>query len=398
MNLFLTLILLLIAFAGLSYAYTFFNTAELEDEDLVLSIHFLQNVTSVRDTLITLDFVDEKVTFESTLFVKGDGMLLSTHDKNFQNYDSACGRHFTIVSNNTDIMYRTWNDNLRFSFDGLGEFDHIKMKKICTFEEPLVPNGDFGVHVYGNKTSVGMPLDKVSFTMLFDSKKFECRDKCISSNQFLVTDSDEEHDVKTLTLEGNNVNSRYMDFELRTTDAYSKQIADYFFIAIQIMTGVAATILVFTISRNQQNQRKEERKKKLEISKDMIVKNLVGQTSLLDSYHKKPKLAENISNGKDMDMWDFEDRGIQGNNTELKSITLMTSDVLDSELLEDLHEFSSKIDFMYNFENFMADSSNVIIQLIQLQNIFKAHFPEKYSEFEEKLCKENKELLKQYKK
>ena len=124
------LIIILIGFGTLFSFYIYFDSINLKEEELGLSIYFLQNVTSVENVIITLDFVEKKMLFEGTLFVDGNGAMLNSNSKGFQNSDVNCDKHLEIISEDESSRMRTWHNNLPILFNGFGKVDHIDMKKL----------------------------------------------------------------------------------------------------------------------------------------------------------------------------------------------------------------------------------------------------------------------------
>ncbi len=246
------IILILVGFGTLFLFYFYFNSVNINEEDLGLSIYFLQNVTSVENSVISLDFIEKKMMFESTLFVDGDGIMLNSNSKGFQNRDENCNEHLEIISKDESSRSRTWHDDIPVSFNGFGIVDHIEMKKICNFEDEIIPNGKFTIHLFGKDQTEQAPLNNIKINTIFNSHKFKCRDTCIYANNFIMIDSDDKEGIRTITLQGNNPNTKSMQFDLRTYDIHSKNIANYLFIAIQIGIGVSISIIVYVFSSQQQ--------------------------------------------------------------------------------------------------------------------------------------------------
>ena len=263
------LIIILIGFGVLLSIYIYFDSINLEEEELGLSIYFLQNVTSVKDAVITLDFVGKKMVFEGTVFTEGDGMMLNSNSKGFENRDENCNEYLEIISKDKSSRSRTWHNDLPVSFEGFGEIDHIKMKKTCDFEYELVPNGKFTVHLFGKNQTEQAPLNNIQLITSFDSQKFECRDTCIHANEFSMVDSDDKEGIRTIVLQGNNPNIKSMKFDLRTNDIYSKNIANYLSITMQIGIGIAVSIIVYVFSSEQQKNTDRVITKTNEISADL---------------------------------------------------------------------------------------------------------------------------------
>ena len=108
--------------------YLDYTTQTLQEEELALSVYFLQNVTRVDNTAITLDFVKEKMIFQSTLYVEGNGILMKSNSKGFQNNDSNCKENLDIVSKDGSKRGRTWHDRLPISFEGFGQVGSSNQK------------------------------------------------------------------------------------------------------------------------------------------------------------------------------------------------------------------------------------------------------------------------------
>lgn len=237
--------------------YLDYTTQTLQEEELALSVYFLQNVTSVDDTTITLDFVEEKMIFESTLYVEGTGILMKSNSKGFQNNDSNCKENLDIISKDGTERGRTWHDNLPISFEGFGEVDYIEMKKTCDFQDKLSPNGEFRIHLFGEDQSVGVKVDKIPFTMIFDSDKYRCNDFCIFSEQFDLLDIEKRDKITTLRSEAINPQTTSMRIDLRTNNLEAEQRASIFFILIQVAIGTTLTMVVYALTTRQQKKSQE---------------------------------------------------------------------------------------------------------------------------------------------
>lgn len=247
----------IIALTVFVIVYLDYTTQTLQEEELSLSVYFLQNVTSIDNTSITLDFVDEKMVFESTLYVEGNGIVMESTSKGFQNNDRNCKENLDIVSKDGSERGRTWHDNLRIPFDGFGEIEYIEMKKTCDFQDKLSPNGEFRIHLFGKDQSVGMDIDKIPFTMIFDSDKYRCNDFCIFSEHFKLLDIEKRDKITTLRAEAVNPQTTSMRVDLRTDNLEAEQRASIFFILIQVGIGATLTMVVYALTSIQQKKSQE---------------------------------------------------------------------------------------------------------------------------------------------
>lgn len=237
--------------------YLDYTNQTLQEEELALSVYFLQNVTGVDNATLALDFVEKKMVFESTLYVEGNGILMKTNSKGFQNNDSNCKENLDIVSKDGSERGRTWYDRLPISFEGFGEVDYIEMTKTCDFQDELSPNGEFRVHLFGKDQSVGVEVDEIPFTMIFDSDKYRCNDFCMFSKQFKLLDIEKRDTITILRAEATNPQTTSMRIDLRTENFAAEQMASIFFILIQVGIGATLTIVVYALTTRQQKESHE---------------------------------------------------------------------------------------------------------------------------------------------
>lgn len=248
----ITLIITIIAiFLTISFfLYQSYNV-ELPEEDLVFSFHFIENATNIESLSIELDFVDDVMRFKSKLYPNGTGIILDSGSRGFSESDTYCNEDLFLELKNGRGQGLTWHDKQPVSFTEYGEVEFIEITKTCKITN-LVPNGQFTVHLFGENQSKRISINKIPFTLLFYSNEYHCDDSCITSEEFIEKSTKTERGITIITLEGNNVDTRQMDFDINTIGVNIEEIEKLFTIFIQVGIGVVIAIILFILSRKQQ--------------------------------------------------------------------------------------------------------------------------------------------------
>lgn len=251
---------------------------ELPEEELALSVYFIENVTKIESVSIELDFAEQIMRFEGKFYPSGNGIILDSNSKGFQKSDRNCSDDLLLQLKSGGGQGLTWHDKQPVPFTEYGEVDFIEISKTCKFADLLVPNGEFTVHLFGKDQSEGVSIDKIPISILFNSDQYRCRDACVFSDQFDIIDSQSEHGITTVLLEGKNVDTKRMEFDIRTIGVDTETIADLFLIFIQVGVGAVIALILFILSSKQ--------KEKITNVLDQIKNIGIKQQEIIEEQHK----------------------------------------------------------------------------------------------------------------
>ena len=153
-----------------------------------------------------------------------------------------------------------------------------------------------------------------------------------------------------------------------------------------IGSGIAVYIAMslFVYSHYEEERRNTSINKRNQFAMKMIGKNLIAQASLLAGLQRmkgKNNNAINMITGEKMNMEEFNEKGLQLNNMELKSLLNISFDVIDADLMDRLMDISGKIDFIDRFKQEMAERGEWLI-LTLIKQAVENHFPELMTDFQ----------------
>ena len=153
-----------------------------------------------------------------------------------------------------------------------------------------------------------------------------------------------------------------------------------------IGSGIAIYIAIslFVYSHYEEERRNTSIKKRKQFVMKMIGKNLIAQTSLLAGLQRmkgKNNTAVNMITGEKISMEEFNEKGLQLGNMELKNLLNISFDVIDPDLMDDLLYISGKFDFIDKFKQEMAERGEWLILTLIKQTIEK-HFPVLIKDFQ----------------
>ena len=148
-----------------------------------------------------------------------------------------------------------WHDKRPVPFDDDWEVDFVIMTRTCEFDEDgSIPNGKFSIGIYGKNTTSTIPIDNFHGEIILDSTKYDCRDPCIFSQQFEITDSDNENNVRTVILDMYDVNNYRTAFDLRTFNVTNDYLSQLLFSSVYVELGILITIIIYVISKRQHKE------------------------------------------------------------------------------------------------------------------------------------------------
>jgi hypothetical protein len=153
---------------------------------------------------------------------------------------------------------------------------------------------------------------------------------------------------------------------------------------LELGLGAYMATAILTYENFQKNKNDQLRTKRNQFVMKMIGKNLIGQTSLLASLQSRKgqnNIATNMLTGEKIDMESFNEKGLQLNNMELKSLLNVSFDVIDTDLLDKLIEISGKFDFIDKFKQESTERGEWLILTLIKQTIEK-YFPELMTDFQ----------------
>lgn len=151
-----------------------------------------------------------------------------------------------------------------------------------------------------------------------------------------------------------------------------------------IGSGIAVYIALstFIYSYYDQKLRNEANEKRKKFVMKMIGQILNGQVALLADLQrgKGKNIAVNMITGEKMNMDTFDEKGLQLNNAELKGILNISYDIIDTDLMDQLMNISSKMDFIEKFKEDMPQRGEwLILELIK--NTIEKYFPDLLKDF-----------------
>lgn len=236
----------------LFFFYQYYDTLVTHEEDLGLSMLYLDNVTKINSAIIDLDFKQKQMQFTSNFFVTGNGLILDSNSKGFRDTDASCSDSLWLHLKDGGGQSLTWTDNKRLSISQYGEVEYIELTKVCPFNRVITPNGQFVVGLYGKNQTKIESVENIQFKTSFDSSEYDCKNECISSKNFVYYDNtNEERKTTTANLEGTDPDTRYMKFDLRTTNIAYEKLSNWFFISFQLGVGIAVSAIMFVFSNEQ---------------------------------------------------------------------------------------------------------------------------------------------------
>lgn len=229
------------------WVYLDFKNKSLPEEHLQFSLD-MKNITRVYDAELNLNFINEKIEFKSKLKPVGDQIILTADADGFVKQDQ-CDDNLVVVSmNGTSFLGRTFHDNYPFNLTEYAPVNFIELTRTCYFQYQFVPNGDFNL-LLSNQTDRPLSIDNLTFTTKFDDKKYQCREVCIFTKQMHYSDSDNNKNIRTVTLEEKNLSEKRLYFSLRTNDRGYQSISDTAY-ALFIGLIMAALSIGFDLVKN----------------------------------------------------------------------------------------------------------------------------------------------------
>lgn len=247
----------IVVLGGFVYAYFYYDNQNVREENLAVSIYYLQNVTSVESAEILLDFSNQRMKIESTFLAKGYHIGLDTGSRGFQDRDSSCSNGVNMIFANEKEQHLVWDSRDIIEFDNIGPIEKVELQKTCAFSKKLAPNGEFVVHLFGKNQTLGIDVNKITFTMIFDSDTYRCEEFCVFSEQFELIDIENDDGITIVKTVAKNPDTRRMDFDFRTKNFEAERYASIFFVLIQVGIGATLTMVVYALTTRQQKKSQE---------------------------------------------------------------------------------------------------------------------------------------------
>lgn len=272
----LSIAILLVLF----YLYQYYENINVQEEELGLSMYYLENITKIDSTIIDLDFNKKQMAFTSKFYINGTGLKLDSNSKGFQQSDIYCSDDLFLQLKDGGGQGLTWTDNKPLAISQYGEIEYVELSKTCSFNRMIIPNGEFTVHLFEKNQTMGASIKNIQFKTSFDSKVYDCKDECVFSKNFIYTDYiNSEKNVRNVVLDGINPDTRFMKFDLRAMNVNYEKWSNFFFAMFQVGIGIALSVIVFVFSNEQ--------RKKLSIVVDDIHKIELQQQDILSEQKRK---------------------------------------------------------------------------------------------------------------
>jgi hypothetical protein len=239
----------------LFFGYQYYDNIIVQEENLRLSMSYLENVTKIDSAIIDLDFNKKQIEFTSKFYVNGTGLMLDSNSGGFKQNDANCIDNLLVKWKDGNEQTLRWTDKKSLQISQYGETEYIELIKTCEFDRTITPNGEFIVGLYGkNQTSVDV-IKNIQFKTSFDSSEYDCKNECVFSKNFTYYDNvNDEKKIRNANLDGINPDPRSMKFDLRATNITYEEWSNLFFIAFQLGIGIAVSVIMFVFSVEQQRK------------------------------------------------------------------------------------------------------------------------------------------------
>lgn len=311
-------------------SYLYFENINVQEEELGFSMYYMENVTQIDSAIIDLNFIENTMIFTSKFNVDGDGIRLDSNSKGFQNSDNNCSDDLNLKLSDGREQGLTWHDKQSVLFSEYGKVNYVELTKTCKFNREITPNGEFTVHLFGKNQTVGVLVSDLKFKTSFDSKIFDCDDECVYAKNFIYTDFiNSEENIRDVLLEGTDVDTRYVKFDLRSFNMSYEKLSNFFFTMFQLGVGVAITVIIFVFSHDQQNR----------LSRIIQnINNISNQQQKLNNEqiktrdHKRKRYSKMILFGLQQIDYELEGIVMEQNFRDVKDITRSDDDRKKSQI------------------------------------------------------------------
>lgn len=360
--------------------YWHYDNKPIAEEDLVLSVSFIQNITKIESGKVILDFTKERMQFKSKFYPEGNGIMLASNSRGFED-DSFCSDDLSLQLKNGTGYAATWHDEIPFSFYKYGEVEFILLTKSCEFSRKIVPNGEFTVLLYGENKKDGAKIEQLQFETVFDSKHYDCRNDCVVAKDFDYSDNiNTERNERIITLENTGADTKRIEFDLRTEDLELQRWTNILFTMFPVGIAVTISTLIHYSSTKQQGLMKQiiiESHKEKQRRKKYASKTITDSTNLLKENFIKFRqvIKENdedlfrISNSIEAEMdFSYLKQAIDTQIKILSEIHIAYSDVVPNEIFSHIQSIKSqleKIDWNLREYKNTEDDYNAVLEFIE---------------------------------
>jgi len=194
-------------------------------------LSFLKNVTSVKDVNIDMNYLEKSFQYKSTFVPSGRDIAfdMSTLGLNKNNICTMTIQELDLDGN----LKQSWGSSIRgitkLTLKNDPKTTIVSLNGACSLDEEI-PNGYVDVKV--SNFTKKLIINQTTFSVHFDDSKFGCRENCLFNEQLRVTDADTDHNIRSVTMKGEEIDTKSLQFDIRTYDKTKSFLSNFWFVFI----------------------------------------------------------------------------------------------------------------------------------------------------------------------